>query len=130
LDREFLGRGWGFPLALDNKAGGFVMRTAQDDIKESIYIILSTTKGERLMRPDFGCSIHNLVFSIINTTTITLIEQSVNEALTLWEPRILVENIKVKYESSPGNKCLIDINYLIRSTNDRRNLVYPFYLND
>ena len=129
MEKDFLGRGWSFPVALDQKSGGVAMSQGEADIAQSIYIILSTAKGERLMHPDFGCGIHSYVFGLMNTTTLTLLEQSVREALDRWEPRIALENVKVKYEPSPGNKCVVDIDYTVRSTNDRRNMVYPFYLN-
>jgi len=106
------------------------MSEYENDIKQSIHIILSTAKGERLMRPDFGCGIHSFVFQIMNMTTITLLEQSVREALERWEPRIIMENVKATYQPSPGNLCLITVDYIVRSTNDRTNLVYPFYLNE
>jgi len=130
MENDFLGRGWSFPVALNEKADGFSMSAYEKDIEQAIYIILFTAKGERLMHPDFGCGIHSFVFSIMNTTTITLLEQSVREALEKWEPRISLDNVKVKYEPSPGNKCLINIDYVVRATNDRRNMVYPFYLNE
>ena len=130
MEKEFLGRGWAFPVALDQRTGGIAMSAHERDIEQSIYIILSTAKGERLMRPEFGCGIHSFVFQVMNTTTMTLIEQSVREALERWERRIKVENVAVTYDPSPGNQCLVRIDYVVRSTNDRRNLVYPFYLNE
>jgi len=129
MEKEFLGRGWAFPVALDELTGGISMSEYENDIRQSIYIILSTAKGERVMRPDFGCGIHSFVFQVINMTTKTLIEQSVREALERWEPRIILENVKVTYQPSPGNQCLVNIDYVVRSTNDRHNLVYPFYMN-
>jgi len=130
VEKDFLGRGWSFPVALDEKNGGISMSANETDIEQSIYIILTTAKGERLMHPDFGCGIHSFVFSVMNTTTITLIEQSVRDALAQWEPRIELERVSAKYEPSPGNKCVVSIDYVVRSTNNKRNMVYPFYLNE
>ena len=130
MEKDFLGRGWSFPVALDEKSGCISMSAHERDIEQAIYIILSTAKGERLMHPDFGCGIHNFVFSVMNTTTLTLLQQSVREALEQWEHRIELQNVKVRYEPSPGNQCVVDIDYIVRSTNDRRNMVYPFYLNE
>ena len=96
MAKEFLGRGWKFPVQVDSR-GRIAMSDFEDDIRESIRIILSTSKGERVMRPDFGCGIHEFVFASINTTTIGLIESSVREALITWEPRI--ELLKVLVSS-------------------------------
>lgn len=126
---DFLGRGWSFPVGLSEASGGIAMSEREQDIKEAILIILTTAKGERLMRPDFGCGIHDFVFSVMNTAMLTLMERSVTEALERWEPRIALQSVKAKYEPSPGNRCLINIDYEIRATNDRQNIVYPFYLN-
>ena len=126
---DFLGRGWSFPVGLSDSTGGISMSEKEQDIKEAILIILTTAKGERIMRPDFGCGIHGFVFSVMNAAMLTLMEQSVREALERWEPRISVQNVKARYEPSPGNRCMIDIDYTIRETNDSYNIVYPFYLN-
>lgn len=106
------------------------MSEYEQDIKEAIWIILSTAKGERVMRPDFGCGIHNYVFSVINTANITLIENSVKEALTVWEPRILVTNVSVKTVDGAVGKLIVEVEYMVRTTNNRFNLVYPFYLSE
>lgn len=105
------------------------MSEYEQDIKESIWIILSTSKGERVMRPDFGCGIHDLVFYPINTTTVNLIHNSIQEALTLWEPRIELNKLGVEEKSDEG-KLEISIDYRVRVTNNRFNLVYPFYLKE
>ncbi|NIM15094.1 MAG: baseplate protein [Candidatus Aminicenantes bacterium] len=126
---EFLGRGWTFPLQVDDE-GHISMSEYETDIKEAIWIILSTAKGERVMRPDFGCGIHDFVFSVINTSTLTLIENSIKEALTIWEPRIDLANVNVSTEKISEGKLIIDIEYIVRSTNNRFNMVYPFYLRE
>ena len=127
MAEDFLGIGWKYPVqaGLDGK---IAMSEYEDDIKEAIWIILGTAKGERVMRPDFGCGIHDLVFAPINTATITLVENSVREALTLWEPRI--ELIGVEASEADEGKLSVSIDYRVRTTNNRFNLVYPFYMKE
>ncbi|TEB15325.1 Gene 25-like lysozyme [Pelotomaculum sp. FP] len=129
MAREFLGRGWAFPVGLDT-GGRIKMSHDEEDIREAIRIILGTAKGERVMRPDFGCGIHEFVFAAINPATVALIENSVREALTLWEPRIEVTGAQVSTESLAEGKLLISVDYKVRTTNNRFNLVYPFYLTE
>jgi len=129
MAKEFLGRGWKFPVNV-GADGKIATSEYGEDIRESIWIILSTSKGERVMRPDFGCGIHDFVFASINSSILTLIESSVREALTLWEPRIELMNVNVSTEKINEGKLLITIDYKVRTTNNRFNLVYPFYLTE
>jgi len=129
MAKEFLGRGWRFPVN-GTPAGKIMMSEHEADIKEAIWLILSTSKGERVMRPDFGCGIYEFVFATINTTTIGLIEASVREALTLWEPRIELINVNVATDKAEEGMLLISIDYRVRTTNNEFNLVYPFYLKE
>ncbi|NOY65335.1 MAG: GPW/gp25 family protein [Nitrospirae bacterium] len=129
MARDFLGVGWKYPVRTDHDRK-IAMSHYEEDIKEAIWIILGTAKGERVMRPDFGCGIHDLVFAPINTATVTLVENSVREALTLWEPRIELIRVEASTEYSDTGKLLISIDYRVRVTNNRFNLVYPFYLKD
>ena len=124
---EFLGSGWAFPLRL-NSRGGIALARGERDVEESIRIILATPIGERRMRPDFGCGVHDLVFAINDPTTHGLIQHHVIEALTLWEPRIEVIEVRVVSEPAEPARVLVEIDYALRATNQRRNLVYPFYL--
>jgi phage baseplate assembly protein W len=126
---KFLGTGWAFPIQVDGD-GRISMSQYEQDIKEAIWIILSTAKGERVMRPEFGCGIHDFVFTVINTSTITLIENSVQEALTMWEPRIELLGVAVSTERVDEGKLIVSIDYRVRTTNNRFNLVYPFYLQE
>jgi hypothetical protein len=127
--REFLGQGWAFPVGVD--AGGKIkVSREEEDIRQAIWIILSTSKGERVMRPDFGCGIHDFVFASINTASVALIENSVREALTLWEPRIEVTGVQVSTENVAKGELLVSVDYKVRTTNNRFNLVYPFYLTE
>lgn len=129
MAKDFLGRGWKFPVAVDAR-GNIEMSEYEQDIKEAIWIIISTAKGERVMRPDFGCGIHDFVFASVNTATIGLVETSVREALTLWEPRIQLKQVSVSTERVSDGQLLIDIGYVVRATNNEFNLVYPYYLTE
>ena len=129
MTREFLGRGVRFPVGTDGT--GRIERSVHEaDIEESIRIILGTAKGERLMRPDFGCGIHEYVFADVNPTTVTLIETSVEEALIEWEPRIEVRRIRASTEERSAGRLPIEIDYRVRRTNNEFNLVYPFYVEE
>ncbi len=130
MGKEFLGRGWKFPVAVEAATGKISMSEYEEDIKEAIWIILSTSKGERVMRPDFGCGIHDFVFASMNTTTLGLVESSVREALTLWEPRIEVTEVAASPDQNDPGRLVISIKYTVRNTNNQFNLVYPFYLGE
>ncbi|MGQ9674624.1 MAG: GPW/gp25 family protein [Chloroflexota bacterium] len=127
VDRSFLGSGWSFPLRINGR-GGIGTSQYEQDIAEAIRIILSTAKGERRMRPNFGCGIHELMFSNNDASTAGLIRYHVEEALAFWEPRVEVREVVVSPDPQEPGKTYIDIRYTIKATNDERNLVYPFYL--
>src|SRR5260370_38940477 len=110
MAKEFLGVGWKFPVQV-NGNGSIAMSEFEQDIRESTRIILSTSKGERAMRPDFGCGIHDFVFASMNTTTIGLIESSVREALTRWEPRIALLSVLVSTDAAELGRLLVGVNY-------------------
>jgi hypothetical protein len=129
MNKEILGRGWKFPVQVDNR-GRIAISDAEEDIRQAIRIILGTSMGERVMRPDFGCGIHNYMFAPINSGTLALIENSVREALTTWEPRIDIIDVKTDTSAAAEGKLLVSINYRVRSTNTHFNLVYPFYLKE
>ncbi|MEW5818323.1 MAG: GPW/gp25 family protein [Spirochaetota bacterium] len=125
-EADFLGKGWKYTVSVKNKKIQY--SEGEDCIRESIMIILGTAKGERVMRPDFGCGINELVFAPNNTSTATLITFHVKEALLKWEPRIETLDVSVEADKEERNKLNINIEYRVKTTNDRRNLVYPFYL--
>lgn len=129
MSREFLGRGWKFPVRL-NSRGSIEESLYEDDVTEAIKIIIATSMGERVMMPEFGCGIYDYVFESPDITTRSLVEESVRDALISWEPRIELNNVSVSTDESDGNKLLIDVSYTVRSTNAKRNLVYPFYLEE
>ena len=125
---KFLGVGWQFPVTLDTDKQGFALAEYEESVRQSILIILNTAKGERVMRPDFGCDLHDLVFAPNNATTRGLAESYVEEALIVWEPRIKVLEIKVRTVGGQGEILDINIEYMVRTTDNRFNLVFPFYL--
>ena len=126
---QFLGTGWSFPVETDER-GDLKLSEADKDIRESIRIILGTAKGERLMRPEFGCDIHKHVFSAATPATQNLIESSVREALVQWEPRIDIESVEARTDDHEPTKVLIEIEYQVRTTNSLANMVYPFYITE
>ncbi len=129
MTKEFLGKGWKFPVNV-SPTGKIKMSEYEEDIKEAIQIILGTSKGERLMRPGFGCGVHDFVFSQLNTNTISLMETSVREALIKWERRIEVLKVGASLDRADVGRLLITIDYRVRTTNNQFNLVYPFYLGE
>jgi hypothetical protein len=126
---DVAGTGWGFPVKTDHK-GDVSLSVGEANIKDAIRIIVGTAKGERIMRPEFGCDIHEHVFDNIDGTTLTLVEGSVEEALIQWEPRIDVHDVSARRDPEQPNKLLIEIHYIVRSTNSESNMVYPFYVNE
>jgi phage baseplate assembly protein W len=128
--KAFLGVGWSFPVALDPAAQDVARAEYEEDIRQAIRIILETTPGERVMRPDFGSGLLAMVFEPVNYTTLALVKQRVEQALVVWEPRIDVREVKVTANGPIRNRLDIDIGYQVRATNTFYNLVYPFYLQE
>jgi phage baseplate assembly protein W len=124
---SFLGVGWKLPVSAGG-GGRIALAEYDESIREAIWIILATARGERQMRPDFGCGIHDLVFATNSAETAGRVATDVREALLLWEPRIDLENVDVRNDTAEPGRLLIEIEYRVRSTNSRFNLVYPFYL--
>jgi hypothetical protein len=124
---EFIGRGWAFPLRTD-ATGGIALVSREREIEEAIRLILGTSPGERPMRPEFGCRIHEYVFASADGGTANAIAVEVKRALRRWEPRIDVEDVTVTFDARESTTLYIDIRYAVRRTNDRRNLVFPFYV--
>jgi hypothetical protein len=123
---EFLGVGWGWPVATD-AAGSFAMTAGVGELEQAMYLILSTTPGERPMRPEFGCPLADYVFAPADATTAGLISYEVVRALRRWEPRVDVLDVQVTPDEVEST-LWIDIVYRIRDDYDRRNLVVPFYV--
>jgi uncharacterized protein len=122
-----VGKGWGFPPKPGSREKMDLV-DGDTDIRQAILIILGTALGERVMRPDFGCRIHELIFAPANDQTAALAERYAKEALTRWEPRIEIKEVKAYPSNNVYGELIIDISYEIKDHNDRRNLVYPFYL--
>jgi phage baseplate assembly protein W len=127
--KAFLGVGWAFPPCVE-KDGRVELVTYEDDIRQSIRIILGTAPGERVMRPDFGAGLSEFVFEPLDATTMNLVKTRVREALIAWEPRIDLLNVDVAADPGEHNKLLIDMTYRVRATNSQFNLVYPFFLQE
>ncbi|MBF9031836.1 baseplate protein [Rhodobacterales bacterium HKCCE3408] len=124
----FQGRGFAFPPALDPRWGRFEMAEGEDDIQQAIRIIIGTGRGERVMRPDFGCGIHDLSFEVVNAQTVAEIRRVVREALTRFEARIDVTGVRVDTSQSISGILRIELDYRIRTTNQPGNFVFPFYI--
>ena len=124
---DFVGTGLAFPLRVDRR-GAIALVQGDDDVREAIQIVLGTTPGERPMRPEFGCGIHDFVFESIDPYTVGRLEREVRIALDRWEPRIEVLDIALDTDGAGRGELLIDITYAIRATNAVHNLVYPFYV--
>ena len=135
MANEILGKGWKFPIALvpnESERTGYTIADAdgEESIRDAIRLILSTAKGERVMRPDFGCGIHDHVFEVVNTTTVSLIKSGIADALRDFEPRIEVTSISVGLNRLAQGILEIRLDYRVIQTNNQFNLVYPFFLTE
>lgn len=128
MAEEFVGAGWGFFPMRTDVTGRIVLVTHEQEIEESIRLILATAPGERPMRPDFGCAIHDFVFAPADAATAGQIAFEVRAALDRWEPRVDVLEVRVDLDTGDEGTLHIQIGYRIRGTNDPRNLVFPFYV--
>ena len=127
MSDEFIGRGWAFPLRTD-ATGGIALVMREREIEEAIRLVLGTAPGERPMRPEFGCRIHDYVFASADGATASAIAAEVREAIRRWEPRVDVDDVQVSFDARDPAVMYIDLKYAIKRTNDRRNLVFPFYV--
>ncbi len=127
MTADFVGRGWAFPLRTD-PTGSVALVRGEQEIIESIRLVLATSPGERPMRPEFGCAIHDLVFAPADAATAGRIAYEVRLALERWEPRIDLTDVVVRFDQAQDGKLLIDVRYTVRGDNDPRNLVFPFYV--
>lgn len=124
---SFLGRGWGFPPEFAKKAASVRMTEAEEDIERSLQILLSTRPGERILVPDYGCNLDELLFKPLNLTLKTYVIDLIKTAILYHEPRIDVEKIAIDESTDSDGILLINIDYRVRITNSRRNMVYPFF---
>jgi phage baseplate assembly protein W len=128
MSNDFFGVGWQFPVSKVEPGNQIAMARYEESIRQAIWIILGTAPGERVMRSDFGCGIHDLVFAVNGAGTAGQAASQVRAALIRWEPRIDVLNISAAFDNGDPTLLLIEIEYRVRTTNNRFNLVYPFYL--
>lgn len=127
---DFLGTGFHFPIEVDEVTGRFKMSSGEDNIKESIELILMTAKGERVMRPEFGCGLKQFVYETMDYGVMIQMEHEVKEALERWEPRITDVEVEVSPDTGAENVIQIKISFRARSTNNPYNMVFPFYLQE
>ena len=128
--KAFLGRGWAMPVALDPRTGRVASVEYEEDIRQSIRIVLETAPGERVMRPNFGCGIHDLVFTAVDSAAIQRIRSLVEEALRRCEARIDVLEVTVDEAATSEGVLLVELEYRVRKTNQVGNLVFPFYFRE
>ena len=129
-EKSFLGTGWSFPPRFDAASGDVEMVSEETDIRQSLYIILTTIPGERVMWPTFGCDIFGQVFARIDTTTETYMRGLITDAILYYEPRITLEEVLFTEDEQLEGRLYIDLTYTIRKTNSRSNVVFPFYLRE
>jgi uncharacterized protein len=130
MHQSFLGSGWSFPPQFDKGSSKTKMLKDEEDIQSSLEILLSTKQGERVMLPDYGCNLHELIFEPLTTTFKTYIKDLIRTAILYYEPRIEVEKIELNDTGELEGRILITISYKVRATNSRFNFVYPFYKNE
>ena len=123
---DFLGAGWAFPVQVDAR-GRIALSRREHDVEEAMLMILLTPKGQRVMRPNFGCQIHDLLFAPNDATTAGLAAYYVEEALAMWEPRVRLVDVSAAADPERAERLLVTVQYEIKATYDRRALVFPFY---
>lgn len=126
--KTFLGVGWKFPPSFDRNTGSIMLVSEEEDIKESLFILMSTKPGERIMLPEYGCDLHKMVFESIGSSLITEMKGLIENAVLFFEPRIILNGIDIRPDSNSEGLLLIDLHYTIRKTNKRSNMVYPYYI--
>lgn len=129
-DAAFLGTGWAFPPAFAGADGAAMMVSAEEDIRQSLTILLRTRPGERVMQPDYGCGIYRYVFDIMDANLEANLQDEIRQAILFFEPRIRLDAVTVTVRDSLGGRLDITIVYTVRATNNRSNIVFPFYLNE
>jgi len=130
VENSFLGTGWSFPPAFDKTSGTVKMVSNEEDIAQSLQILLSTRPGERVMLPQYGCNLGVFMFESITTTLVAYVKELIQTAILYFEPRINLDLITINTDSIVEGVILIELEYTIRASNSRFNLVYPFYLNE
>ncbi len=129
-EQSFLGTGWGFPPTFGRGGASVVMVSGNEDIEQSLQILLGTRLGERVMQDSFGCDLHDMLFEEMDQVLVNSITRTVSDAILFHEPRIVLNSLDVSESASTQGLLLISIAYTVRTTNSRFNMVYPFYLNE
>jgi uncharacterized protein len=129
-ERSFLGQGWSFPPVFNKKNKKVEMVKEEEDIRQSLQILLSTRIGERVMRPDFGCNLDEMLFENLDITLKTYVTDLIESAILYFEPRIELNAVEIQPDNELEGVLMIHLIYTIRSTNTRNNFVYPFYKNE
>ncbi len=129
-NKSFLGSGWSFPPRFMESTDGLEMSHDERDIAESIMVLLTTTPGERVMNPKYGCDLQSMVFSSMSATNKTRMEDMISTAILYFEPRVKIASIKIDSTDRLKGRLDISITYDIKGTNSRKNMVYPFYLSE
>ncbi len=127
---SFLGTGWSFPPTFTPGGAEVELVSGTDDIHQSLQILLSTRLGERVMHEDFGCDLHYVLFEEIDQSLVNTLTSIISDAILYHEPRIILNQLDVSESQSQQGLLLISLNYTIRGTNSRFNMVYPFYINE
>jgi phage baseplate assembly protein W len=127
MAEQFVGSGWAFPMRI-SPTGGIALVSGEREIEEAMRLVLATAPGERPMRPEFGCSIHDHVFDELDAATLGEMDRAIRSALARWEPRIEVTAVHFDLMEAAYGRVLIDVTYRLRATNSIRNLVHPFYV--
>jgi phage baseplate assembly protein W len=130
MGNAFLGRGWKFPIQVDETTGRIMMSEFEEDIAESIRIIIGTTKGERVMRPNFGSGIQKFLFELTDSTTMNSLKSNVKESIIEWEARVDDIEVEAELDRNESGRLLVTVKYKVRSTNNMHNLVFPFYIHE
>lgn len=127
-DSAFLGTGWAFPIRFDRT--GVAMSSAEQDIEESLRILLSTQPGERMMNPHYGCDLRASAFQSLNNSTRIQLQDRITRAILFFEPRVHVESVEIMFPDAIEGKAQVEVAYVVNSTNTRYNLVFPYYLTE
>lgn len=125
--KSFLGTGWSFPIKFDGHSKSIAMVSEEEDIKQSLLILLSTRPGERLTNPNYGCRIHDFLFEPLNNLTLVMMEDAIRLSILYYEPRVDIEKINIDTSEEKDGKIMISLDYKVRRINSRTNVVYPFY---
>jgi uncharacterized protein len=129
-NKSFLGRGWSFPPEFNHQLREPIMVSNEEDIAQSLLILLKTSPGERLMLPEYGCNLRKFMFTNIDTTSVALMKEMISTSILRFEARIDLNELVINTDNAMDGLVLIELQYTIRTTNSRSNLVYPFYLNE